>query len=536
MLVVEFTGSQRNKHYYSFLTTHLSQHIQLLQRFSCTQSSEKLTVTNSSSQPDYIMPGFELEQVDGGSPIELPYGETVLGRGPFLGVNDKRVSRNHGILENLNGQLRLKPIHLNPCFFQTNIVAAPQPLEKDQWHCLKEGDIFSLMPGKYIYRVHVKEDDQTLRNSQAFEEETEVEKCSSGPAALSLDSATLEADSCMPTTPSATLTEDKGTSDPSHTLSSLNEGSTKSQQDESVVPQKKRILPAWMMTLAKGSFGAGESSAVKATPTKSKRVATPKRAAGPKRARAALVSSEEEEVEEEMPKRKTKRLKSDSEYESAPQDDATAPKSSRDGSVPDGANNNGLMERDDVERRGAGRGAEVRPGAQAEDSKTQAEDPSDFQVSQGGPQRSTVTESKTSTSKVKKQRRTQCPYGSSCYRKNPAHFQECSHPGDSDYEEEEAEDADDDRPECPYGTHCYRKNLLHKKDYKHTKSPPKTAAADEGEDEDQDHYENSFINDESEEEEEVDEDSDYVPESDNSGKEDVKHLQKEAKAFLRRKK
>jgi len=43
-------------------------------------------------------------------------------------------------------------------------------------------------------------------------------------------------------------------------------------------------------------------------------------------------------------------------------------------------------------------------------------------------------------------------------RKNPLHFQECSHPGDSDYEEEEEEeeDADDDRPECPYGTHCYR--------------------------------------------------------------------------------
>lgn len=475
------------------------------------------------------MPGFELEQVDGGSPIELPYGETVLGRGAFLGVNDKRVSRNHGVLENLNGQLRLKPIHLNPCFMQTNIVAAPQPLEKDQWHCLMEGDIFSLMPGKYIYRVHVKEDDQTLRNSQAFEEKMEVEKCSSGQAAPSLDSATLEAHSCTPTNPSTTLTEDKGTSDPSHTLSSLNEASTKSQQDVSDVPQKKRILPAWMMTSAKG-----ESSAVKATPTKSKRVATPKRAAGPKQARAAQVSSEEEKVEEELPKRKAKRLKSDSEDESVPQDDATAPKSSRDGSVPDGANSNGLMGRDDGERRGDGRGAEVRPGAQAEDSKTQAEDPSDSQVSQGDPQMSKVTESKTSTSKVKKQQRTQCPYGSSCYRKNPAHFQECSHPGDSDYEEEEAEDADDDRPECPYGTHCYRKNLLHKKDYKHTKSPPKTAA-DDDEGEDEDHYENSFINDESEEEE-VDEDSDYLPESDDSGKEDVKRLQKEAKTFLRRKK
>lgn len=94
------------------------------------------------------------------------------------------------------------------------------------------------------------------------------------------------------------------------------------------------------------------------------------------------------------------------------QDDATAPKSSRVGSVPDEENSNGLMERDDGERRGA----EVRPGAQAEDSKTQAEDPSDSQVSQGRQQRSKVTESKTSTSKVQKPRRTQCPYGSSCYR------------------------------------------------------------------------------------------------------------------------
>ncbi|XP_042618302.1 aprataxin and PNK-like factor [Cyprinus carpio] len=483
------------------------------------------------------MPGFELEQVDGGSPIELPFGETVLGRGPFLGVNDKRVSRNHGVLENLNGQLRLKPTHLNPCFIQTNIVAVPQPLEKDQWHCLKEGDIFSLMPGKYIYRVHVKEDGQTLRNSQAFEEEMEVEKCSSGPAAPSVDSATLEANSCTPTSPSATLTEDKGAGYPSHTLSSANEPSTKRQQDVPDVPQKKRILPDWMLTSTKGTVPMATDPVwwVMGGDAKPKQGATSKRATGPKRARATQVSSEEEEVEEEMPERKAKGLKSDSEDESGPQDDATALKSSRVGSVPDEENSNGLMECDDGERRGGGRGAEVRQGAHAEHSKTQEEDASDSQVSQGRQQRSKVTESKTSTSKVKKQRRAPCPYGSSCYRKNPVHFQECSHPGDSDYEEEEAEDADDDRPECPYGTHCYRKNLLHKKDYKHTKSPPKTAAADD-EGEDDDHYENSFINDESEEEEEVDEDSDYVPESDDSGKEDVKRLQKEAKAFIRRKK
>ncbi|XP_056312490.1 aprataxin and PNK-like factor isoform X2 [Danio aesculapii] len=404
------------------------------------------------------MPGFELEQVDGGNPVDLPYGETVLGRGPFLGVNDKRVSRNHGILENQSGVLRLKPTHLNPCFIQTNIIAPPQPLEKDQWHCLKDGDIFSLMPGKYIYRVHIKEDDQTLRNSQAFGEDVEVEKC--------LSEDTLEASSCTHSNLRHTHAEDEGPAGSSHTLASLNEAPSKSPQDKSTLPLRKRVLPAWMTASAAASPSPAKA---KATPTKAKRVATPKRATGPKRTRTAAMSSEEEELEDKTPKRKTKRLKSDSEEESMPPlDDATAPSGAS--SVPDGANGSGVMERNDEDRRGGGRRAQVRPGDQ--NSKTQTEDRSDSQVSRGHSQRSEIaeTENKTSRSEVKKPRRTACPYGSSCYRKNPLHFQECSHPGDSDYEEEEA-DEDDDRPECPYGTHCYRKNPLHKKEYKHTKSP-----------------------------------------------------------------
>lgn len=46
-----------------------------------------------------------------------------------------------------------------------------------------------------------------------------------------------------------------------------------------------------------------------------------------------------------------------------------------------------------------------------------------------------------------------------CSRKNPVHFQECSHPGDTDYEEEEEETEEADRPECPYGTDCYRSDI-----------------------------------------------------------------------------
>uniref|UniRef100_A0A8P4JXR6 Aprataxin and PNKP like factor n=1 Tax=Dicentrarchus labrax TaxID=13489 RepID=A0A8P4JXR6_DICLA len=99
------------------------------------------------------MSGFDLVPEDGGDPIHLPPGETVLGRGPFLRVSDKRVSRQHGLLENLNGQLRLKPTHLNPCFVQSSPTEDPRPLQRDSWHPLRHGDLISLLPGQLIYRV-----------------------------------------------------------------------------------------------------------------------------------------------------------------------------------------------------------------------------------------------------------------------------------------------------------------------------------------------------------------------------------------------
>uniref|UniRef100_A0A8C9XUU4 Zgc:165656 n=1 Tax=Sander lucioperca TaxID=283035 RepID=A0A8C9XUU4_SANLU len=118
------------------------------------------------------MSGFDLVRVDGGGrgdPIHLPPGETVLGRGPLLAVSDKRVSRLHGLLENLNGQLRLKPTHLNPCFVQSSLTDSPRPLQRDSWYPLRDGDLFSLLPGHFIYKVvAVGGEDRTPRYLRLF--------------------------------------------------------------------------------------------------------------------------------------------------------------------------------------------------------------------------------------------------------------------------------------------------------------------------------------------------------------------------------
>ena len=52
-----------------------------------------------------------------------------------------------------------------------------------------------------------------------------------------------------------------------------------------------------------------------------------------------------------------------------------------------------------------------------------------------------------------------CQYMENCYRKNPAHRKEFSHPGDEDWLQ----------GECEYGTNCYRKNKAHQARFTHTK-------------------------------------------------------------------
>ncbi|NXI90301.1 APLF factor, partial [Psophia crepitans] len=145
------------------------------------------------------------------------------------------------------------------------------------------------------------------------------------------------------------------------------------------------------------------------------------------------------------------------------------------------------------------------------------------------------------SSKQIKHKRTPCMYGTGCYRKNPIHFQQFSHPNDDDYHEMEivAQDKDDNRPECPYGTACYRKNPQHKLEYKHSAPPGKKAVEkDGGNDDEPNEYDlnDSFVDDEEEECEPTDEDSDWEPSSEDKDNEDVETLLQEAHRFVKTKK
>merc|ERR1712059_15694 len=125
------------------------------------------------------------------------------------------------------------------------------------------------------------------------------------------------------------------------------------------------------------------------------------------------------------------------------------------------------------------------------------------------------------TKKDDGQKKPSCPFGASCYRKNPAHRQEAAHPGDPDYVDPDAEDEhvdeDDERPECEYGMECYRKNPAHRKDFKHTKKPQlkRKAKAKVHKKKEDDEFDDSFIDDDEDEPvDDTDEDEDWHLSSD----------------------
>uniref|UniRef100_A0A3B3YGZ8 Uncharacterized protein n=1 Tax=Poecilia mexicana TaxID=48701 RepID=A0A3B3YGZ8_9TELE len=157
------------------------------------------------------MSGFGLVPVDGGDLVQLPPGETVLGRGPFLGT------------------------HINPCFLLLSPNDDPRPLERGSWHRLHLGDQFSLLPGRFIYRVAAAGAERSTPRYPP------PRRCHGDDGASLITRMRLITERCFEVS--------------TRRLDGV-------QSDEAPPPPRRRVLPAWMMAAVAAPASKGNAATI----------------------------------------------------------------------------------------------------------------------------------------------------------------------------------------------------------------------------------------------------------------------------------
>nr|XP_045739946.1 aprataxin and PNK-like factor [Mirounga angustirostris] len=499
--------------------------------------------------------GFELQPQDGGPRVALAPGETVIGRGPLLGITDKRVSRRHAILEVVGGQLRIKPIHANPCFYQSSEKSQLLPLKRNLWRWLNPGDSFSLLVDKYIFCVFSTHSETemecTLRDPQEIEKEEQ---------AVAEKAMTNEGFQGEQTAPASEFTTTQ------HKVADWSEGvqvpPVSIQQfpaeDWSTQPANEDCLQLPLLRPLNGDNNIIQKSGKEGICKDKTQVNVTQQ--GRKRL-ISSGSSESTSAEQDTGKKckNAHQEESVTSYKAMPKSCSAISLSNvevNDMKASIQRNEIPIEELGKVpEHKSIVKGTQSKEGEEmsCSESHLSAQDKYFHEESQGSPPESSsdlsnletlhakATDSVAQGSEENKIKRTSCMYGASCYRKNPVHFQHFSHPGDSDYGGVQVmcQDEADDRPECPYGASCYRKNPQHKIEYRHSALPVRSVSDEDSDNVGQpNEYDlnDSFLDDEEEEYEPTDEDSDWEPGQEDQEKEDVEELLQEAKKFMKRRK
>ncbi|XP_010213453.1 PREDICTED: aprataxin and PNK-like factor [Tinamus guttatus] len=525
---------------------------------------------------DYNFQEGGLPTADGGCPVPLPSGESVLGRGPLLGITDKRVSRKHAIMEVEGGQVRIKPIHVNPCFYQSSENGQLLPLEAHEWHSLKFGDSFSLLVDKYIFKVlsaHTAE--STISKSQ----ETNAEETPSiHPIKMSCSPSLIE-----PSCSSSVMQEN--TKIRKNKITSRHLVSVLLPDDHAQLKsvQRKRVLPSWMLEEdlmvqrlsdpvikeggeMKRDQGEGrsdiESLKTEINVEKRKRLTSEEiteickeeQYEGKKGCLSITVPSSQSTSE--FPLERTTRNMERNDKTDTKKHGISVEKNDRQQHYNRCKTTNRIEKMEKKEQITGSTSQQARWGRTslcygAEEGTHESDANWECKPETSGSARSLNASER---SKQMKHKRTPCMYGRACYRKNPVHFEQFSHPNDDDYHEIDiiTQHNSDDRPECPYGSTCYRKNPQHKLEYKHSAPPGKSSCSvhfevmggrkraleeDSDSDGELNKYDlnDSFIDDD-EECASTDEDSDWEPNPEEKDSEDVETLLKEAHRFVNAKK
>lgn len=127
------------------------------------------------------MASFYLTPLEGGYEVPVEEGKISVGRGPFLRIIDKRVSRHHAIIEVSGSTMRVLPIHTNPTFYKGSGETKFEALEKDKPKELQNGDSIAFLSNNLIFKVLSKdkssfviEKDEEIKSTHVIDSE-EVE-------------------------------------------------------------------------------------------------------------------------------------------------------------------------------------------------------------------------------------------------------------------------------------------------------------------------------------------------------------------------
>ncbi|XP_049946167.1 aprataxin and PNK-like factor [Schistocerca serialis cubense] len=453
--------------------------------------------------------------------VDIPVGETIIGRGPVMQCTDKRVSRTHAQIKvSEDGKIELTSTSLNPCYYNDEKV-----IMKSSSVELKIGDRFSFLPDSYCYCVKVSSpngspSEEGTSSSDNINNGANTEEKSFKVEETGVPSINEESLCTITVTPAAddpggemsvALAGVSSTADLSGELTDpdvLSDNTKNGPSDASPMSASKYV-PKWLLAATERAKRrieelSGEES-------------------GTEKVRGVAVAEE-----------KSPAWDTDA---SVDRDSGVADTGAREDVAPtsaihqmsDDGDSDGPATEKPSEEEPIQRQPSPRPVKDLERVSGGTEE-----KQQSGDGQGATSNYIRDPSPVQTSVRVPCKYGSACYRKNPQHFAEFSHPGDPDYK--------DDRPECRYGTECYTKNPLHRQTYKHTKKPPKKRQrvkkgapkdADENSEEDEYDYDDPFLNDASSDDYEPTDSGSDVSASEGEEEQDLKRMEKEAKRFVR---
>ncbi|CAH1972914.1 unnamed protein product [Acanthoscelides obtectus] len=387
---------------------------------------------------------FNIDDIGLKQPLKtFPKGDHVIGRGE-LNCHDKRISRKHAIISITDNAAELKAIHINPCFYKADKAKSIEILEQNTTKELSDGDTFSLLADNFWFRVKLisRDDSSNDVERNSLPKRTCDELDTSPNKRIRTDEQ-----NASPNTPQIRPVDTQKLLKNIQQIDSEDYPDTLCQQNDD--SNQSVDLLDLMQTAENEPIDASRMPAaeVETQDNNEKQTTT----AGKDTAVKERVSDSEDET---------------SNVENTSQSIETTLTAETHNAVTLEPKPEPLDD-EPMEKASSSLTVKIEP---AEDASATIKKEATMESNENDPRgtdSSNAAGSSATSDKPKILRRDRCWYGTSCYRKNPIHRQDFSHPGDTDYDS----DPEDDRPPCPFGNACYRTNMLHRRQYKHPGRP-----------------------------------------------------------------